>query len=293
MKDKKTIKSAIDRSFKNNIETKKDLSFFENGKPFKGNIHIIPYKSFLGFTYAYFVKIVDQTKEIINERISVWTHTAQKIAHELKTPIGSLNLNLSALKKRVNDDKLNNPKDILDDINTMEGEIKRLKNLTSSFLKITNLEKTNKQNYLLSEILISSLQKFESYFKSDVKIKIDESINDKMVFADKNQIVEMLQIIIENAIDALSGKGKIEIFTNTHKNNVELIIKDFGKGIPPDNMDNLFDPYFTTKREGTGLGLAFAKKIIEDNNGKIKIESTNGKGTTVKIIIPSTSSIKE
>jgi len=294
LKDKKTIKSAIDYSFKDNIETKKDLSFYEDGKPFKGNIHIIPFKSFLGFTYAYFVKIVDYTKEIINDRINIWTHTAQKIAHELKTPIGSLNLNLSALKKRMNEDKLNNSKEVIDDINTMEGEIKRLKNLTSSFLKITNLEKINIQSYQLCEVLINSLQKFESYFKGNVELKIDETINDKTIFADKNQIVELIQIIIENAIDAIEGKGKIEICARPSSNNfIELIIKDFGKGIPSNNIDNLFDPYFTTKREGTGLGLAFAKKIIEDNNGKIKIESTIGKGTTVILLIPSTPKLKE
>jgi len=241
----------------------------------------------LGFTYGYFIQIIDQTKEILDERVNVWAHTAQKMAHEFKTPLGSISLNVSALKNRLRGKKPFLSNDLLDDIITIEGEVLRLKTLTSSFLKITNLEQLSIRDYYLSEILISAVQKFDSYFKSGVILKIDDSINDFLIHVDKTQLLEMIQIVIENAIDAISGDGIIEISAQPHDDKfVQLIIKDNGVGIPLEILDNLFEPYFTTKKDGSGLGLSFAKKIIEDNNGTIEMRSKVGIGTTVLISIP-------
>ncbi|MCF6297768.1 MAG: HAMP domain-containing histidine kinase [Flavobacteriaceae bacterium] len=286
------IKSNLDSALLEEKAITDNISIFINDESFKGKIEIIPFKSFFGYTFAYLVKIVDQTTEIMNERMQVWSHTAQKIAHEIKTPLGSIQLNLKALKKRIQLDYNNISYEIKDDISTIESQVKRIKKLTSSFLKISNLEKSEISVYSLSELINNALQKFNSYLTDRVEIKRDKSINGYNVSVDKNQFIELLQIIFENSIDALGGKGEIKLsIKNQHSvlnenNMIKLVVKDFGKGIKPEHLEKVFDPYFTTKEDGTGLGLAFARKIIRDNHGTIEIESNINEGTSVILTIP-------
>ena len=142
----------------------------------------------------------------------------------------------------------------------------------------------------MDSLIKIALEKFVSYINEGVIIKIDESVNNIDILFDRNQFVEVMQIIIENSIDALKGEGKIEIaVTDKNKKTISLKITDFGTGIEKKNLAYLFDPYFTSKKEGTGLGLAFAKKIMTDNNGAIEVGSIYGKWTSVILKIPITS----
>ena len=128
------------------------------------------------------------------------------------------------------------------------------------------------------------MQKFRGYFNGKIKIALSEELKDKFILFDKNQFIEVIQIIVENSIDALKGKGVIKFYIeNINDKFLTLVIEDNGVGIELENQGKIFEPYYTTKREGTGLGLAFAKKIVEDNLGIIIISSTHGKGTIVKI----------
>ena len=113
-----------------------------------------------------------------------------------------------------------------------------------------------------------------------------------MIWGDPNQIEHLFNIFLENAIDAVGGNGYLSISTseiidtNTNNTFIQILIKDDGEGIKSEFLNKIYEPYFTTKIEGTGLGLAIAKKIIEDNNGTIDIDSTLGKGTIFKITFP-------
>ena len=102
-----------------------------------------------------------------------------------------------------------------------------------------------------------------------------------------------LHIVIENSIDALKGKGLIKIsvnmaqyLNNVYQDFVEIEIADSGTGIDAKIKDKIFEPYFTTKKDGTGMGLAIARKIIEDHNGEISIYSKDGFGTVVRFLVP-------
>jgi two-component system nitrogen regulation sensor histidine kinase NtrY len=277
------IKINIGEALSSNQFHESSVSFYENNESFKGKIEITPFKSFWGFTFAYLVKILDQTEEILQERQQVWTHTAQKIAHEIKTPLGSIQLNLKALKKRLVKNGIEYPKEIEGDISVINEQIARLKNLTSSFLKITNLEKASSDKSTLAEIVEIATAKFKSYFDAGVEIEVDQSIKSYVIAGDKTQYVEVMQIVLENAIDAIRAKGTINISAKTYDGTVQLEIRDNGIGIHKDEIDKVFDPYFTTKKEGTGLGLAFAKKIMDDNKGRIVIDSEINRGTSVKL----------
>ena len=281
------IKEAIE----NEINIKRKVVFNDvSDSLLTGEIEITLFKSFWGYTIVYLVKIVDQTEEIINERIQAWSHTAQKLAHEIKTPLGSILLNMKSIKRRLSRVDFENIVEIDDDIKTITEQIDRMKNLTSSFLKITNLEPSSIMVYHPGELIELALEKFSSYISYGVNVIFDESPENLQIYFDKKQFVEVIQILIENAIDAMKGTGTIFIkVKETDNNNCKIIITDTGCGIEKKYLKSIFEPYFTTKIEGTGLGLAFAKKIVDDNRGEIKIDSQFSMGTTVVLTIPSTS----
>ncbi len=290
LKELYEIESLVEESISSGDKIQKELGFFLDKKSFRGKIEIIPYKAFLGYVIAYMIRITDLTEDIINERLKVWSHTARKLAHEIKTPLGSINLNIRALSRRLEKRGIKIDEELADDINVIENEVGRIKNITSSLLKITNLERTVQYKHSLKEILHSSIEKFSAYINEGVEIYVSPTITDEGIFFDRSQLIEVIQIIIENAIDALGGQGEIELNSSPVKEKgveyILLAVTDYGNGIKKEHLNSVFDPYFSTKKEGTGLGLAFAKKIIEDNNGLIKIESEYGKQTTVKIFLP-------
>ena len=84
----------------------------------------------------------------------------------------------------------------------------------------------------------------------------------------------------------MSDKGELSITTKLKDDNIEIIIKDTGKGIPPEDLEKIFDPFYTTKPKGSGLGLGISKEIIENHGGSLKLESELGKGTTCIIDLP-------
>ncbi len=108
-----------------------------------------------------------------------------------------------------------------------------------------------------------------------------------------HRIYLLLHILIENSLDALKGKGKIEIEVNpvSYSNIpddhfIEIRISDNGPGIPPEHQEKIFEPHFSSKKEGTGLGLAFAKHIVQQHGGKIEFFSVPSSGTVFVITLP-------
>ena len=237
LSDKINVRDSIQKSIEERRGITEKISFYENETAFNGRIEVYPYRSRLGYIFGYLVKIIDQTEDIQNERLHVWSHTAQKVAHEIKTPLSSIQLNLKTLKKRLEKLQLQNSSEIEDDINTIDNQLNRIKNQTSSLLKITNLEKSSVQQLRLDSLIKIALEKFVSYINEGVIIKIDESVNNIDILFDRNQFVEVMQIIIENSIDALKGEGKIEIaVTDKNKKTISLKITDFGTGIEKKNL---------------------------------------------------------
>ena len=277
------VKNKIDKSYSEHIYNEFGIK--------EGEITITPLKSFLGYAYAYLIRIEDRTKIIQHERNLIWAKTAQKIAHDIKTPLSIIQLNLSSIKARIEKEFLNRKVDYFSDIDMIQDEIRRISKLTKDFLKFSNLEKPNFQSVSIKDELQRAVTHFTSFFKNGVEIEINIGDND-LIWGDPNQIEHLFNIFLENAIDAVGGNGYLSISTseiidtNTNNTFIQILIKDDGEGIKSEFLNKIYEPYFTTKIEGTGLGLAIAKKIIEDNNGTIDIDSTLGKGTIFKITFP-------
>ena len=121
-----------------------------------------------------------------------------------------------------------------------------------------------------------------------IEVVREESPALPLVVADFNQLVQVFINLVVNAVQAMNEGGKLTIHTATENGWVRMSVSDTGCGIPPENMDKLFTPFFTTKEDvkGVGLGLAVSYGIIERHGGRIEVQSEVGKGSTFTIFLP-------
>ncbi|PRD50694.1 sensor histidine kinase [Sphingobacterium gobiense] len=215
-----------------------------------------------------------------SEQNLVWVGMAKEAAHQLGTPISSLMgwLELVRIKFDAEDDS---------SLNEMERDVKRLEVVADRFSKIGSIPS------LSNQVVYRVIHDFVQYFKVRTSEKITfEITGDKSVEAKIN--IPLFDWIIENllknAVNAIESEGKItiNIIDNIAKEEIFIDISDTGKGIPKSNFDAIFQPGFTTRKRGWGLGLSLTKRMVDYHQGQILVrESELGKGTTFRIILKS------
>ncbi len=216
-----------------------------------------------------------------SEQDRVWVGLAKETAHQLGTPISSLMAWIELLK-----DKFNAEEDSL--IIQMENDVKRLEIVADRFSKIGS------RPILINHSVYEVINDYVAYFKVRVSEKIDFEVNgDSHLEALLNIPLFdwVIENILKNAVNAIGGNGKIviDITENIAKEQMFIDITDTGKGISRSKFDAIFQPGFTTRKRGWGLGLSLTKRIIENyHRGQIFVkESELGKGTTFRIILKS------
>lgn len=286
--DMPELKKFIETSIELRKENKKEISI-KIKKDLKSIVvTVFPIISFWGFPNSYIIELDDITNPIMDERQKIWAQTSQKIAHDIKTPLSTIQLNIKALNQRIDKDNLKQKDEYKDDLEMISSEVGRIRDLTQSFLQFASIEKPKLESINVKDLIERSLLQFRTFFNNGIKLETSfQNINEN-VYADFSQLEKLFHILIENAIDSMNGEGIIEIKTLVKRESylnslVDIEITDHGKGIPQSELDKIFDPYFTTKKHGNGLGLAIAKKIVEDNNGEINVYSKEGLGTTITI----------
>jgi len=215
-----------------------------------------------------------------SEQNLVWVGMAKEAAHQLGTPISSLMgwLELVRSKYEAEDDSI---------LNEMERDVKRLEIVADRFSKIGSTPTLS--NYIVYDII----QDFIQYFKVRTSEKITFELHgDKTVEAKLNvQLFDwIIENLLKNAVNAIESEGKIsvDIIDNIAKEEIFIDISDTGKGIPKSNFDTIFQPGFTTRKRGWGLGLSLTKRMVDYHQGHIFVkESELGKGTTFRIVLKS------
>lgn len=215
-----------------------------------------------------------------SEQNLVWVGMAKEAAHQLGTPISSLMgwLELVRLKFNAEDDSA---------LHEMERDVKRLEIVADRFSKIGSVPS------LSNQVVYQVINDFVQYFKIRTSEKITFTITgDRSVEAKIN--VPLFDWIIENllknAVNAIESEGEIHIniHDNIAKEEIFIDISDTGKGIPKSNFDTVFQPGYTTRKRGWGLGLSLTKRMVDYHQGQIFVkESELGKGTTFRIILKS------
>ncbi len=212
-----------------------------------------------------------------SEQNKVWVGLSKETAHQLGTPISSLMAWSTVLKEAYPDDEL---------LPEMEKDVKRLERIAERFSKIGSVPEPKPED--VCEIMNRVVDYMDR--RTSNKVKITCHVPDEPVIV--NLVASLFEWVGENlcknAVDAMAGTGKIDIFVKEKQYQVDIEFVDTGKGIPKNNFKTVFKPGFTTKERGWGLGLSLAKRIIEEyHNGKIFVKSSEiGVGTTFKIELP-------
>ncbi len=287
------ILTCLNKSLQTGQPQKKDLVVNKGSLNIKGEIRVVPFKTKFNYIYAYLMEIKDFTTPVLTERHQAWSRTVRKMAHDIKTPLGSVMLNVERIQQKIEDTAPEVLKITGDDFQMTIAEIKRIQEMTRHFLKFTNLEEPNRQDVLLEEIIENTIKHFDAYFNNGLQVEVNLEKGNYTLQADAKQLEMAFQIFIENSIDAMNGKGKILIssvvtqnFEEHLRDEVEIEIADNGPGIPPDIRDRIFEPFFTSKKEGTGMGLAIAKKIINDHGGEVEVIAKEHFGAVFRIVLP-------
>ncbi len=287
------IVSIIQRFFENAVPIDEEITFSTEKGMFRGRMRVTPllgpWKLLLGGA----VELTDFTRPMQAERFKTWSKTAQKLAHDIKTPLAAIQLTLQTLQLKLQEAHPEKSGQVAQDFHFLEKEIQRIRNITKDFLRFTNLETPQLRPVSFSKIVESALSRFQLQYSGSITFQLDLDPQYDYVLADPSQIELVLHILIENAVDAMEGEGQILISTNMVQNllyagekSLEIEIADSGKGISNENVDKVFEPYFTTKPEGTGMGLAIARKIIEEHGGEITLTARENFATVVRILLP-------
>ena len=233
-----------------------------------------------------------QEKLILSERHSAWENVARKLAHEIKNPLTPIQLSIDRIREKYLSKVGDENKNLSSYLDTMTKQIKDIEHLVTEFSDFARMPKPIFKKINLSNIISRSLN---LHSPSEPKIKfITNNKNEKNLFnGDEEQINRVFINLIKNSIESihekskknLDFKGKINIDINQDSDYIYATVIDNGVGF--DNVDKakMLTPYFTTKKTGTGLGLAVVTKIIADHNGIIEFNSTKN-GAEVRITLP-------
>lgn len=225
-------------------------------------------------------------EQIESERLNAFTLLAAGVAHELGNPLNSLTIHLQLLERRLK--KMGKPGEPLrEHLDVATGEIKRMDGIISQFLAAIRPTKPQFQKVLISELLQESLR----FLKPDldqakVKVRLDLRADMPAMPLDADQMKQAMYNLIRNACQAMPQGGSLTIHGSYTDFEVRLSFEDSGRGISPEQMGKLFQPFSTTRATGTGLGLLIVRRIVREHGGEIDIESRAGKGTRVSLWLP-------
>jgi len=216
-----------------------------------------------------------------SEQNQVWAGMAKETAHQIATPLSSLMAWIELIKSQDNNDM----------VFEMKKDLNRLETIADRFSKIGSKPKL--ERYDVVEIIDKSVKYLKSRLSENTEFLVQKIEAPLFAKVNKTLLEWVIENICKNAVDAMQGKGKINIGFIERKNEVEIIIKDTGKGIDRMMFNDVFKPGVTTKTRGWGLGLSLSKRIIKDyHKGKLYIvESTIKEGTSFAISLPKVQNI--
>ena len=220
------------------------------------------------------------------ERLSALGNLAAGVAHEIGNPLNGIKLTISHLKDMSLHSELDQDafKSYADSI---LDEVSRLDRIVRDFLTLAKERELSLQPYALDQLVKETVKLIEKDARErGVTVKAEVASFDREMMIDPQMLKGAIINLLINAMEASDRDGAITVSLADTNGEIALKIADRGHGIASDILDRIFDPYFSTKNTGTGLGLPLTKTIIEKHNGDISIESKKGEGTTVTITLP-------
>ncbi len=228
-----------------------------------------------------------QQQLVQSEKLAAIGKVTAGIAHEINNPLNNISLTAEVLLEDMENMTCDERREMINDI-LVQAE--RARDIVHHLLQFSRMKKsTLREKVDLAELIENTLALLKNELKithTKVKTKVQKGV--ATIFGNPNQLQQVLVNIILNAIQAMGERGSLEISlrVDNKTNKAYLSVKDNGPGIPDEVLKHILEPFYTTKKDGTGLGLSVSYGIIKEHKGEIHIDSKKGQGTTVTIELP-------
>jgi PAS domain S-box-containing protein len=265
-----------------------------------------PQQRFLGF---YIVPVADEQNSVVtgmaiilrdvtetrqraasaieSEKLSAITLLAASVAHEIGNPLNSLNIHLQLMERELKKLPTAQGERLGEDLRVARDEIARLDQIINQFLHAIRPTQPELQPTSVNEVVAETLTLMERELGDrDILVERELAAGLPRILLDRAQLKQAFYNIIKNALQAMRSGGILRIRTEADDTHVTISFVDSGHGIAPEQIGQLFEPYFTTKQNGTGLGLMIVQRIVREHGGTIEVESDKGRGTTFRIKLP-------
>jgi two-component system sensor histidine kinase HydH len=224
-----------------------------------------------------------QEKVRRSERLASLGRLAAGVAHEIRNPLSSIRgfaqFFMQRFKGREKEEEY---------ASVMVKEVDRLNRVITELLDFARPKEPRREPHSLEEILEHTLEVLKPELakkKAEVEKQVERELPPARV--DRDQLSQAFLNLLINSLEAMEEGGKIRVgLKRVGQDSIEVSIGDTGKGIPGEDMEKVFEPFFSTKRKGTGLGLAIVHQIVDGHGGDIQVESREGEGTTFQITLP-------
>ncbi len=228
--------------------------------------------------YNSMIDEIENSKVLLakSEREQAWREMAKQVAHEIKNPLTPMRLSVQSFQRKFSK-QTENADEVNEFCESMIQQIDILSNISTAFSALTNMPAKNDEFFDLIPVVRRTLDIFDS--KHITFICPEKEI---FILFDKDQLGRVVTNLVKNALHAIENQSNKKIVISLHreKDTVELSVSDNGIGISEENQEKIFEPKFTTKSGGSGLGLAMVKSIVSSYNGTISLTSKEGKGST-------------
>ncbi|HLF83134.1 MAG TPA: HAMP domain-containing sensor histidine kinase [Blastocatellia bacterium] len=246
----------------------------------------------LSFTFNEMIDGLKAKREIEErlhqtERAAVIGRMTQAIAHDIRNPLNVLKLTLGHFAAKMKPEAERAANQFSSLVATMKDEIGRLESRVNDLLDYSRPGPVSREVFDMRALLKESLSGVSAQAEEQtVEICVDQDDMPAFVLGDIRRLQSSISNIVVNAVQAMQGGGTLTTLMRRRDSFVEVTISDTGAGISEDHLSRIFEPYFSTKQTGFGLGLAVAKKVVEEHGGSISVDSRSGEGTTFTIKLP-------
>jgi signal transduction histidine kinase len=224
---------------------------------------------------------------IESERLNALTLLAAGVAHEIGNPLNSLHIHLQLMERSVQKLDGDAKAELQQSIDVARSEVNRLDSIVTQFLRAIRPSRPQLRPENLNTIVEEAVRFFMPEIQ-DRDIVVEEELRSDMPLLqlDRDQMKQAFYNVIKNSLEATKPHGTLHIRTDMDDTNVIVSFIDTGSGMSAGNLGRVFEPYFTTKPTGTGLGLLIVRRIVREHGGELSIESAEGEGLTLTIRLP-------
>jgi two-component system, sporulation sensor kinase E len=224
---------------------------------------------------------------IESERLNALTLLAAGVAHEIGNPLNSLHIHLQLMERKAQELDRNEKGELQQSIDVARSEVRRLDSIVTQFLRAIRPSRPQLRPENVNTIVEEAVRFFTPEIQDrDIVVEQELRADLPLLQLDREQMKQAFYNVIKNSLEAMRRHGTLRIRTDLDDTYVIVSFVDTGGGMSAENLSRVFEPYFTTKPSGTGLGLLIVRRIVREHGGELSIESNQGRGLTLTIRLP-------